>query len=141
MSGQGLADQEISLGITVPMKALVGRGLRGVTPKTPGFDSGDIAIKVRIVIEIYHGQLRVHQGQAIGAGFCPSTNTGVGNDKGKVGDTQICADILDEVLHVLFVFSDRRAVDAIVPSLVPPESDQLVAAGGVVTGEVGCQVG
>ena len=61
--------------------------------------------------------------------------------KGRSGNTQGGADIVDEVLHVRLVFGGKSRGDTVVPALVPTESGNLVAVGRIVSREVGRDVG
>ena len=59
--GHGCADQEIGLGIAVPVIRLIRRGDGRITPEVAGIDNRHISLELRIDGEIFHRQLGSHQ--------------------------------------------------------------------------------
>ena len=59
--GHGCADQEIGLGIAVPVIRLIGWRDGGIAPEVAGIDDRYISLELRIDGEIFHRQLCGHQ--------------------------------------------------------------------------------
>ena len=126
-------DAVVGLCVAVPVVGLTGGRLIGRPEEVLRAHESHVCAELLVLGDCCLG---AHQRESTRMLFLVTAHAGLGKHEGKAGYLQLSSDISYEGGEVGLVLVIERLVDTIVPSLVPPESDDLIALARVAIHEL-----